>query len=225
MQYYRFHCTCSACGNDENGGDANCQFNDTGVASGAVTTGPRVVTQTAAPGLCVVDSATPSDAMVEAPIQNLSQIEAARGTDEGGGGQEGGSRVVVSVVVSAPCIIDRKITDAARVRARDLDRNVMLLVEEGEVYSALECAEDLVRCLKAPAGRGWSERFMAEAYLNVFHIARSMMVGERPSSDVYRKYKLLAQEHLVVAHRWNVMLQGDRSADSITTRTYLEEFS
>jgi hypothetical protein len=114
-------------------------------------------------------------------------------------------------------------TDSSRVQAKRLDEMVMSLVEEGEEDRALACALELLNTLQDPVNTGWRERFLAEAHLNVFHIARSIAGGMAWQAG--RKYRKMASEHLGEAHRWNVCLQGERSEDSVATRNYLDNNS
>lgn len=111
-------------------------------------------------------------------------------------------------------------TDAFRLQAKRLDEAIMSLVEDGEEELALTSALELLSCLQHPVNIGWRERYLAEAHLNVYHIARS--IAEGVSRQAARKYNDMAMSHLREAYRWNILLQGDMSEDSIATKKYLE---
>ena len=99
----------------------------------------------------------------------------------------------------------------------------MPLVEAGDLDLALECAQDLLRCLTLPVNIGWRERYMAEAHMNIYHIASSMMSEGGSSSSSASSMREVAHRNLSEAYRWNMMLQGERSEETIATRIYMSE--
>ena len=105
----------------------------------------------------------------------------------------------------------RKENDSRRTRALKLEQDMVSFAEMGEVEMASDLGVELVKLLEHERSVGWGERYIAEACVNT-----STLYLEQAQP---RK----ALEFLEKAHRWNIRLQGDKSADSIATAKKLCE--
>ena len=95
--------------------------------------------------------------------------------------------------------------DQYRAKAMQLD-SLILEIAENDSSCALDMAKSLVEVLIKPINQLWSVRYLADAYMYVYHIALSL--------DRFDQ----AHHALLEAHTWNRKLQGLLSPDS--KRTY-----
>jgi hypothetical protein len=132
---------------------------------------------------------------------------------------------------SAPASCATFPPDIARQRAFELDQQILLLAEGGltPLEEILALAQELLNLLRSSACQGWRERYLGEVNVSIYHLALNLseLEGERPEVlkrkkklSKKNKYYKLAMEHLISAHRWNILLQGEEAPDSLITRSY-----
>lgn len=103
--------------------------------------------------------------------------------------------------------------DAIRTRAMTLEEQILALAEEGQNEDALGAAIELVNLLKSSAAQGWSARYIASAYMYVHHTSDALGMADA------------SLQALRNAHKWNTLLQGPRTPDSLRTGKLLREYS
>lgn len=103
--------------------------------------------------------------------------------------------------------------DTTRRQAMQLEEQILVLAQDGHSEDALGTALELVKLLKLSIAKGWSARYLASAYMYVHHTADSVGLKD------------VALQALRSAHRWNTLLQGDRTPDSCRTNQLLQDYS
>ena len=100
--------------------------------------------------------------------------------------------------------------DKARCRALELDDLILTAAAEESAATALDIASDLVRLLEVPGSSGWSARYAAGARMSAYMLSTALGDGRS------------ARAHLMRAHEYNCLLQGEASPDAKHTLALLQ---
>ena len=84
-----------------------------------------------------------------------------------------------------------------------LEMSILDLAADDELNLAIEVNGDLLRLLMGP-GAGWAERYVPAAQISMSQLAKAM--GN----------KSMALNHANEAIKWNVLLQGPQSPDTLS---------
>ena len=111
----------------------------------------------------------------------------------------------------ACAVPDSRADDALRVRAARFEDEGVLAAEAGDLALALEVVLGGVKLLEAAGNLPWSVRYCAAAHVAAHQLYTA--VGERR----------MAAAHAASAHRYNLLLQGPHSPDTLRTAELVRE--